>query len=1087
MVGSTDVRMSVGEEMADRIRKTHDHLVSEVISGHGGTVVKGTGDGLIATFVGAADAVAASVAVHQAVDVWDPGEAGPQTLRIGISAGDVTWDEGDCFGTPVIEAARLCAAAAGGQTFAADVVRVLARGRHGQQLVAVGALQLKGLAEPVTTYEVAWARLDGPDDAAFPLPSALALDSEFCFVGRDGELRRLLDQWSAAESGTRGLTLLAGEPGIGKTRLASEAARGVHQRDGIVLYGRCDEDLGMSYQPFVEALQHFVDHRSVRALQRELGRHAGDLVRLCPDLATAVPGLAPPLQSEPEAERHRLFDAVAGWLRAASGSRPVLIIVDDLHAAERPALQMLRHVVRSTAGCRLLIVATYRDTDLGRTHPLAETLAALRESEEVERLSLGGLDESAVTALMGEASDPDLCKAVYAETEGNPFFAREVLRHLRETGAITHLDGRWVADRPLAKLGIPEGVREVVGRRLARLSAAANDACSLAAVIGHEFTLRVLGTVAGGDEDELIAALDEAVAARLLVETGIGSYRFAHALVRSTLYDEVGLTARVRLHRRVGLAFEAVQPDDVSALARHFGLAAAAGEEERAARYGLLAAQQALAALAIDQARDLANGALVLLGDLSDDCLRCDLLTCRGTAERLLGDPAHRETLLDAARVARAIVDTDRLAAAVLANVGGVSDVSGLDADRVELVEAALAAMPTTDTAIRAQLLAALAYGLGSFAGVGDTRCFDLADQALAMARRVGDPVTLTVVLHHHFLATQVPHTLDQRLANSEENVAVAEQIGDPVAIGWAVQDRARARAENGDTRAMLDDFERVEKLRHEYDLRQFHGSPCMVRASVALLEGRIDEAETLANEAFRQFSEKGHRSALAFYVGQLIAIRRDQGRLEEILPLVEQATVDNPTIVALHTARMLIYADLDRRDEALEVLRMLAVDDFAVVPYDWLWLQALSNCAEVGAWLGDRATAAVLLERLRPFHRHCVTTVATVGSAARFVGAAAATLERFDEAEASFAEAAAMETRLGAVTCLARTRLDWARMLLTRTSPTDRERARALLDQALATARTVGLPVIERRASLLASESARNPKVQDDPPRNRA
>lgn len=1066
MVGSTELRMAVGEATADRLRQEHDAILTAVVEQTNGSLVKGTGDGIIATFPGAADAVSAAVAMQQAVHGWDTGDVGRQAIRVGLSAGDVTWDDGDCFGTPVIEAARLCAVADGGQILAADVVRVLARSRHGQVLNALGALELKGLSEPVTTYEVSWSPpVADAVDEQLRLPSPLRTDREFPFAGRADELGQLSEQWSAVQAGECRLSLLAGEPGIGKTRLAAEIAQSAYADGATVLYGRCDEDMGLSYQPFVEALQYFVDHRDATYLGGQLGPHAGDLVRLYPDLASIVPALPAPLQSDPEAERYRLFDAVRGWLQAASTVCPMVLILDDVHAAAKPTLMLLRHVLRSTDGCRLLVVATYRDTELGRTGPLAETLAELRPLPGVERLSLTGLDQEDLSILLDQPADSALTTAVYLETEGNPFFTREVFRHLQESGSITKRDDSWVADGPITTLGIPEGVREVIGRRLVRLSPAANDALSLAAVIGSEFTLVVLHEVQADDEDALVSALDEALAARLLIETGVGEYRFAHALVRSTLYDELGLTARVRLHRRVGVALESVRPDDVFALAHHFGLAAAAGESERAARYTLLAAQQAHRALAIDDAKNLSLVALELLEDADNRPLRCDALTALGEAQRHLGEAEYRETLLSAARLAREANDVDRLVAATLANGGGVSDVPGTDDERIELIEAALVAIGSSDSSERARLLALMAYELGAFGGSASERSFGIADEALAMARRLNDEPTMTSVLHLYADAIRVPHTLAARLATTAENVALADALGDPVALGWALQDHGFALGERGDAYAMFDGIERAGVIGREYGVVSLSRAPYIVEASRAIHEGRIADADPLVHEAFRVLSETGHRSAFAFYAGQLIALRRDQGRLDELLPVVTQASAENPTLSAFTAALCLIHAELDQPEKALPLLQSLVEDDCAAIPYDNLWLLTLCNCADISTQLGDSATAAVLLDRLAPFHDQFAYFVTSVGSVAHFIGSLLATLGRFDEADARFAHAAEMETSNGAVTCLARTRLDWARMLLQRAAPDDRARARSLLADVISTAQTVGLPTVERRA----------------------
>src|SRR5438445_9134334 len=345
------------------------------------------------------------------------------------------------------------------------VDRALAGTGGGHQLTSVGALNLKGLPAPVSACEVTWEPLAEP---SVPMP-ALLTGAGRIFVGRDEELERLLRLWKEAMAGERRVALLAGEPGIGKTRLAVELAGTVRESGGVVLAGRCDEDLGVPYQPFVEALRHYV----TGAEERRLGRYAGELARLLPDLAQLVGGLPELLRSDPETERYRLFDALAAWLSDVSAEAPVLLVLDDLHWAAKPTLLLLRHVLRFQEPLRLLVVATYRDSDIGRGHPMSDLLAELRRDGGVERLALSGLDTPDVAAFIEAAAGhslddeaQELPRVVWRETEGNPFFVAEVLRHLLESGAIEQRGGRWVLSAAVGELGIPEGVRDVVGRRL---------------------------------------------------------------------------------------------------------------------------------------------------------------------------------------------------------------------------------------------------------------------------------------------------------------------------------------------------------------------------------------------------------------------------------------------------------------------------------------------------------------------------------------------------------------------------------------------------------------------------------------------
>ncbi|MBV8462140.1 MAG: AAA family ATPase, partial [Acidimicrobiales bacterium] len=478
IVGSTELRVRIGEERADQLRRTHDDLTRTAIEGNGGTLIKGLGDGALALFTGAADAVAAAVALQQAAYAHSrsaPDEA--LEIRAGLSSGDVTLEDGDCFGTPVVEASRLCGIAAGGQVLAAQVVRQLARGRGGHVFRSAGERELKGFPEPVPVVVVGWEP-PAVEGGGIRFPSRLAPQAAFPFSGRSAQRERLLHAWKEAATGERQVVLVSGEPGIGKTRLVAEAARTVYDQGGVVLFGRCDEDLGLGFQPYVETLEQVVTSGATAAA---LGRYGGDLVRLVPDLGERIGDLNPPLQSDPETERYRLHDAVVSWLTSMSSDSGVLLVLDDLHWAEKPTLLLLRHLIRAPEPMRLLVVATYRDSDLDRTHPLAEMLADLRREAGVERLALVGLDVEGVMELLANISDGrmderarDLAQLLYAETEGNPLFVQEILLSLVESGAVVQRDGLWTTDLDLGDLGIPQGVREAIGRRLSRLSDEAN-------------------------------------------------------------------------------------------------------------------------------------------------------------------------------------------------------------------------------------------------------------------------------------------------------------------------------------------------------------------------------------------------------------------------------------------------------------------------------------------------------------------------------------------------------------------------------------------------------------------------------------
>ena len=346
------------------------------------------------------------MAIQQAVDGHNRRAASaPLAVRVGISLGDVAWERGDCFGTPVIEAARLCAAAEGGQILAADLVRLTARGRGGHTFTPVGPRRAQGAARPgrglrrrLGAARATWG---------FPLPPRLGTRSPFAMFGRGAEEEALALAWAKAKDGQRQVVLVAGEPGIGKTRLATEAARAAHADGGTVLFGACDEDVGLPVPALrrgAPALRRARARRRARRARR--ARIAASSPASYPSSPAASRTSPAPQVAEAETERFLLFEAVTGLLAAASRESPIVLVLDDLHWAGAPELLLLKHLVRSAEPMRLLVIGTYRDTDLSRTHPLTAVLADLRREVGVERVSLHGLDDAAVETLVAAVGAP---------------------------------------------------------------------------------------------------------------------------------------------------------------------------------------------------------------------------------------------------------------------------------------------------------------------------------------------------------------------------------------------------------------------------------------------------------------------------------------------------------------------------------------------------------------------------------------------------------------------------------------------------------------------------------------------------------
>jgi len=468
------------------------------------------------------------------------------------------------------------------------------------------------------------------------------------FVGRSDELGTLKSALDAALGGQGSLVMLVGEPGIGKTRLAQEALVYAQLRGAQTLWGRCYEaESAFPYMPFVEALRQYVATRPDEALRAELGNGASDVAKLVSEVRQRVPASAVTTETPPDQERQRLYESVVTFLMNAATANPIVLVLDDLHWADAPTLNLLRNLARSVKGSRLLVVGTYRDMDLDRRHPLAEVLADLRRERLFERVLLRGMSPLEVSALLEMVAQHELdqggivlASALHRATEGNPFFIEETVRHLVETGRIFRREGRWVSNAAnVSDMGIPEGVREVIGRRLSRLSSACNDALTSAAVLGREFEFAVLGSMTGFDEDALLTVIEEALEAQAIVEVkgkAVAAYVFSHALVRQTLYEELSLPRKQRLHARAAEAIETVHVRNVSthiaSLANHFRLAGAAGDPEKAVSYSIRAGDAAQSAFAHEEAATHLEGAIEVMEDKGLDPLR------RAELLRRLGD-----------------------------------------------------------------------------------------------------------------------------------------------------------------------------------------------------------------------------------------------------------------------------------------------------------------------------------------------------------------------------------------------------------------------------------------------------------------
>jgi class 3 adenylate cyclase len=1083
VVGSTELSQQLSPDAAEEVRRGHLSILRQAVAEAGGTEVKSLGDGLMVMFASASAALTCAVAMQQSVERDNRDREHSVGLRVGLSGGEVTREDDDCFGDPVVEAARLCAMCDGGHVLATAWVRLTAgrRGRH--QYRSLGELTLKGLTDPVETVEVAWEPLRGTDSGtSVPLPGRLAVRPTAGVVGRNAALHTMTDATKRVAGGEqREVLLISGEAGLGKTTLVAEAARAAFDTGACVLFGHCEEDLASPYQLFAEALGHYVTHAPEERLLAHVQAYGSELSRLVPTLASRVRDLPASKATDSDTERFLLFAAVVGLFGAVSTKQPVVLVLDDLQWADKGSLLLLRHLVAAEQPMRVLILGTYRDGELSQTHPLKDTLATLHRVSGVNRIELEGLDDSGVVALLEaaagqslDAAGVSLAHAVYRETDGNPFFVSEMLRHLSETGAIFQdTTGRWVAESALEQLALPDSVRVVIEARVGRLGKEAGRVLSVAAVIGRDFDLELLARATKTSEDDLLDILDAAASVALVREVAdTGRYSFAHALIQHTLYEDLGHNRRARSHRGVAEALEDLcvnRPGArVGELARHWTCATQPIDLAKAIGYSKQAGDAALGTLAPGDALHYYAQALDLYPQVADPdpVLGIDLAIGLGTAQRQTGDPASRQTLLTAARQAVDLGDTNRLVAAALANNRGyTSNNNATDNEKVEVLEMAIDRLPF-DHPDRALVLATLCSELA----YGSTleRRKVLADEALVIAESSGDDATIARVLNQVLFPLLVPSMLEQQLTWTENALVRAERVGDPVLLFLIAHSRATAVFLAGDIEEMDRCTEIMCALAEQLDQPILSWTNSFHLAKRAQIAGDTALAEQLASEALQIGTDCGQPDATLFFGGQLSVVSAQRGTMGELIPLIEQMVDETSTLTGVLTAVLAqAHAEADHTEEVRHLLEEFATADFDL-PEDQGWITAMHSYAEAAIHYGDPKYAGPLFDQLAPWAGQSVASgsVTASGLVSQSLGGLATVLRRYDEANTYFEQSAAIGARMDAKFFVAMTDLLWGTMLAERKAEGDTEKARDLLTKAQAAAVTHGYGNVERRAA---------------------
>jgi len=1037
LVDFAAVRAGLGDADADRVRGEYDGRARDVLAAHGATAVKAVGDGLLAAFSAAGAALACAVELQRAMARQAAHGPIRLELRVGVCAGDVAWTGDDYSGPPVVEAQALCGAAPAGGILVAETVRLLAGSGTDARFEDAGELQLGGQVQPARAWSVGWT---AQHVAAVPFPASLAIEGSPIFVGREQELAGLRAAWDDAVRGRRRGVFVSGEPGIGKTRLAAEIARHAREREGTVLYGRCDDGLAPAAQPFAEALGAYAAACPVDELRVQLGGRGSDLIPLVPDLGERVPGLGEPAPAEPDIERLRMLDAARALLEAAGAAAPVLLVLDDMHWADELSLVLVRHLLRADAGMRLLVVATYRDTEPSRSPLLVDVVAGLARRRDVARLELGPLAEPDIATILAHAGRrPVLAAQVRTATEGNPFFVREMVDAL--------------SDDRTASAPLTPRVRDIVRWRLGRLPEPAADVLAVAAVIGTEFDADVLAGAVGIELPSALEALEAAEHARLVRPAGnLDRFTFAHALVREAIADELPAGRRVRLHARIAHALEhgaATRAVAAGDLAAHFDAASSLVDAAATLRYARAAGDEAAARFAFDVAAEQYERAVRAHARLPNgsEHERLELELERGRALSLAGDQTAHMTLRRVAAAAERAGDGKRMADALLTLRLDYADHLEEDAEMVALLRRALRLLEHGDSAIRARLEGFLAQE--AFSTMPDAERRTTVRHALAMARRAGDPAALASVLNSHCWIVAGPESLSERLAIADELVAVGREADLPYAECDGQQWRFLALVELGEVAAADAALAAAHAAARTTKSQWTVG---FLDAARALLAGRLADAEAAAVRSREAARETLAPSALneSAFVRLLSRIRLVQGRLsehEQARRTMAQGVTNPPVtffVVTAHVAR-------ERHDHngAREAFDGALARGLLELPRGPTWTTTLTWAADICAWLEDRSTATRLCELLAPFASVMTWQYGPVGRSVALLDLA---LGRRTHAERRLREAIALCERMDARAFLAMTRYDLGTLLLP--SP----EGRRLLDQARAAASRIGM-----------------------------
>jgi class 3 adenylate cyclase/tetratricopeptide (TPR) repeat protein len=1081
VVGSTELRRTCGDQDADDILTLQAAIVQHQVAAFGGRVRKSLGDGFLISFPSEVAAVRAAVAIQRALGEHNTAE--PQRaveVRIGVHSGQVAERDGDLLGQAVHATARVMTEAVGGEILITDEIRKHAEPQLDYSFLDSGLFWLRGFPELWRLYEVSWN-----DNSAGSRPSAVRAPLT-AFVEREAERARLRQLVDDTLVGRGRLALVAGEAGVGKSRLVAEIADEAQARGMRVLTGHCAEMSGTPpYLPYVEIIEEAISSpRSSVALREALGDVAPEIARIAPALRRAFPGIPPAVELPAELARRYVWNSFGEFIGRAGQRQPLLLVLEDLHWAGESTVLLTEYLAPLLPDMPVLVLGTYRDDEVDLNHPLARVISQLGRRRLVERVSLHRLSFDGVRAMLralaGQPAPEQLVQVIDRETEGNPFFVEEVYLHLVESGVLLDKLGRMRADLRLEEVSVPESIRLVLGQRLGRLAASTREVLIAAAVFGRVFATELVGEVADADPDALVEALDEAERARLVAPGRVpGELIFGHELIRQTLLSGVSAVKRERLHLRASEAISRRYFDDLEAhaadLAYHLSHAGNAGDRASLVRYLMVAGDRAFDAAAFYDSVGHFEHALALI-PVSDELGRAQLLERLAMALRSVGrwEDALRtmNEALDHYEVLGRAEDIGRLGWAMVYQLTW----NGQLVEAVAVCRRAMAPLGDTASADKARLLSALGRAL-SASGDYPTAVATF-DQARALAEQVGNERALADVLH-----MQTAHHLGY--AEFADGIRVGLQAAETFEQESALWDLCSVQAfviyQDGSLGSREQAVRLADKTLGIAERLGHHGAAFLV------LMDRIRQAAILCDlpqveELGPQILDIGERGGLPYrylahvYLGLAAHWRGDAERAEA--ELRNAVKLEPPGAFAGQSGSLLArhLAYLGRADEVMGLFESDQTQSK---------LPRLDRVNGIGSWscmLGfveafylcglyeQAASLAPLVEGLRQLGRRWIAYDGRlVETRAALVAVAA---HRWDEAEREFAIASDIAEQMSNRLELADLRRLHARMLLEHGSDGDHARAAEMLQEAMAAYRMFGMPAYAAETERLLSQA---------------